>query len=642
MSNLTTSPTTNQFNHTYTCRLCNSLANYQFNKIVLQKYNVAYYQCTNCFALQTETPYWLNEAYTEEAEKYDTGKATRTLLNFFFLNSIFKILHVSKSKPCIDFGGGTGLFSRLMRDVGYNYFTHDKYSSSEFSLNFNDKELAKKYHLITLSEVAEHFSDCAEEWTKLFESSPDYIIGSTEIFSTIDTNWGYLAENCGQHLFFYNVKTFEYIAVKNNYHFNRLGSYFILAKNMISSIQQNEIVTAYNSLYSSTKNTFDEWIGGLYKYPMLDNQYINDLYVIKSKNKKIIIDGVFFDSTRGVATLWNNLFSIWNESEISQVLVIINREYTSPIHKNITYVNAPLHNYSNIEIDRVNLQDICDQNDAALFISTYYSTPLTTPAALLVLDMIPERLGFDLTHPMWIEKQQAIAYAKKYISTSHNTQKDLHDLYNSNVSSLDSIVASCGTDLEASSFEVIADFKIRYSISKPYFIISGGQSSYKNIVLFFKAFEKLGAQRADYAILITNAPPELSPYALQCIGLAELHLVTISREDMSAAYGGAIALVYPSLYEGFGLPLLEAMACKCPIITCANSAIPEVCGNAAIYVDPINELEMYNALTTVQDEKVRLEMIANGALQAVNFSWHKMADIVGRALANWAASSIKS
>jgi hypothetical protein len=100
------------------------------------------------------------------------------------------------------------------------------------------------------------------------------------------------------------------------------------------------------------------------------------------------------------------------------------------------------------------------------------------------------------------------------------------------------------------------------------------------------------------------------------------------------AYAGAIALVYPSKYEGFGLSVLEALACGCPVITCPNSSIPEVAGEAALYVQDDDVNGLANALCEVQKPEVRLALIKSGLEQAKKFSWSKMAETVSSALIN--------
>jgi hypothetical protein len=111
-----------------------------------------------------------------------------------------------------------------------------------------------------------------------------------------------------------------------------------------------------------------------------------------------------------------------------------------------------------------------------------------------------------------------------------------------------------------------------------------------------------------------------------------VHTLQLSDEELRLAYAGAVALVYPSKYEGFGLPVLEALACGCPVITTPNASLPEVAGEAAIYVKDDDVEGMADALCEVQKPTVRKSLIAKGLEQAKKFSWTKMAEIVSSAL----------
>src|SRR6266480_1883351 len=100
----------------------------------------------------------------------------------------------------------------------------------------------------------------------------------------------------------------------------------------------------------------------------------------------------------------------------------------------------------------------------------------------------------------------------------------------------------------------------------------------------------------------------------------------VSDEELITLYQMATCLVFPSLYEGFGLPVLEAMAAGCPVITSTTSALPEVAGNAALLVDPLNAQEIAKVMRQVlQDEDLRRLMIHDGHSRASNFSWEETA-----------------
>ena len=99
-----------------------------------------------------------------------------------------------------------------------------------------------------------------------------------------------------------------------------------------------------------------------------------------------------------------------------------------------------------------------------------------------------------------------------------------------------------------------------------------------------------------------------------------------SQENLPALYRGASLFLFPSLYEGFGLPPLEAMACGVPVIASRVSSLPEVLGEAAILVDPYNIKEIAEAIkNTLEDESLRVSLIEKGFARAKLFSWEKTA-----------------
>jgi alpha-1,3-rhamnosyl/mannosyltransferase len=102
----------------------------------------------------------------------------------------------------------------------------------------------------------------------------------------------------------------------------------------------------------------------------------------------------------------------------------------------------------------------------------------------------------------------------------------------------------------------------------------------------------------------------------------------VDDEILACLYSGATAFVYPSLYEGFGLPILEAMACGCPVICSNTASMPEVAGDAAALIDPCNPEELAFAIEALTgDREMRLEQIQKGLCRAAEFSWRRTADM---------------
>jgi|AGTN01.1.fsa_nt_gi Glycosyltransferase len=175
--------------------------------------------------------------------------------------------------------------------------------------------------------------------------------------------------------------------------------------------------------------------------------------------------------------------------------------------------------------------------------------------------------------------------------------------------------------------EIVENFKQSNGISKPYFLVCGRREKHKNAELFFNAFSTL-PNKDDLAIVCCGGPPVLEPNLAEKVNGIDIHMIAPDDDVLNTAYNGAIALVYPSMYEGFGLPILEAMAAGCPVITCNNSSISEVGGDAVLYVGDSDSLEMQEALSRVQKQPIREGLIQAGLYRAPNFSWSKTASAI--------------
>ncbi len=346
----------------------------------------------------------------------------------------------------------------------------------------------------------------------------------------------------------------------------------------------------------------------------------------------IVIDAVFFQLYKtGIARVWFALLQEWAKTSFAPHVVVLDRAGTAPHVPGLHYSFVPRYDYNTIEADRQMVQDICDEVGADLFISTYYTSALATPSAFMAYDMIPEVLG-DLDRPMWQDKHYAIRHACAWLSISASTARDLVKFFPE--VPLEAItVAYCGIDstFTPARADAVQRFKAKYGISKPYFMLSGGRNGHKNGMLFFKAFSQL-VNRQGFDIVCTGSMTQLEAEFRAYTTGTTVYLLHLNDQELRAAYSGAVALVYPSLYEGFGLPIAEAMSCGCPVITCANSSIPEVAGEAVMYVDSHNVFMMVNALCDVQKPEVRYPLVAAGLEQARNFSWAKMAAEVQTAL----------
>ncbi|MBW6440673.1 class I SAM-dependent methyltransferase [Patescibacteria group bacterium] len=200
------------------CKICNKNNTRIFTSKILNKYEIDYFYCENCSFLQTENPYWIKESYRECINNTDTGILVRNII----LSNIVSVLiyfFFNKNKKFLDYGGGYGIFTRLMRDIGINYYWQDKYSENLLAKGFEHNE-NERYELITSFEVFEHFVNPIEDIKCILQYS-DSILFTTNILPLSipkPSDWWYYGLDHGQHISFFSVKTLQFIADK--YHLN--------------------------------------------------------------------------------------------------------------------------------------------------------------------------------------------------------------------------------------------------------------------------------------------------------------------------------------------------------------------------------------------------------------------------------------
>lgn len=210
------------------CRLCGGKTKKRFSLKILNKYDVSYFHCQSCESLQTENPYWLDDAYkNNNLSNLDTGVAQRNIHNLSACYLISKLFNI---RNIIDIGGGDGLLCRLLRDYELNCFTKDKYTNPKYAQGYT-KEDFKTPDLVIGFELLEHFSNPSKDLDELFRYGARLLLFSTETYENEDKNWWYLSPESGQHIFFYSKKALHYIAEKYGYQTITSGSYTLFSRN---------------------------------------------------------------------------------------------------------------------------------------------------------------------------------------------------------------------------------------------------------------------------------------------------------------------------------------------------------------------------------------------------------------------------
>ncbi|MEZ5901017.1 MAG: glycosyltransferase family 1 protein [Hyphomicrobiaceae bacterium] len=167
--------------------------------------------------------------------------------------------------------------------------------------------------------------------------------------------------------------------------------------------------------------------------------------------------------------------------------------------------------------------------------------------------------------------------------------------------------------------------------SKNYILCLGSLEPRKNVPRLLQAWDLISRQLPDEVELVISGKVGASK-VFSSAGLSEIpervHFTGyVNQEQLPALYSGALALVYPSLYEGFGLPPLEAMACGTAVVTSASTSLQEVVGDAAVLVDPLDIGSIAESIVAVvENEALRHDLSKRGLERAQNFTWDRSAD----------------
>jgi len=213
------------------CRICHKELGRIFKAKILYKYNISYFYCTNCGFMQTEEPYWLNEAYKDSINISDTGYVARNISLSKKITVLLSLFFDKKAK-FLDYAGGYGLFVRLMRDIGFDFYWNDKYTQNIFARGF-EGSLSDNYEAITTFESFEHFVEPIKEIENMLSISKN-IIFTTELLPDpipYPDEWWYYGLDHGQHISFYSENTLRYIAHKYKLiYYNLFGLHLITEK----------------------------------------------------------------------------------------------------------------------------------------------------------------------------------------------------------------------------------------------------------------------------------------------------------------------------------------------------------------------------------------------------------------------------
>jgi alpha-1,3-rhamnosyl/mannosyltransferase len=307
-----------------------------------------------------------------------------------------------------------------------------------------------------------------------------------------------------------------------------------------------------------------------------------------------------------------------------------------PAHFEIVHDDSP--GYSIAELTRLPWKLWSDRLD--LFHATHYVLPplWKIRAVVTIHDII------HLLYPQFLPNRAALLYARymirraltradRIVTVSHNTRSDLVNYFRVPSSRIEVIYNGVSRRFRP---DIPAEEKRRVAaalgIRGPYMLFLGGEKPHKNVQNVIRAFAKARRDASLPHVLVLAGPMPANAARMTALisalelGDAAIRPGVVEEEDLPGLYGGADAFLYPTLYEGFGLPVIEAMASGTPVLTSSTSALQEIAGGYACLVNPMDVDAIAEGISQLAtDEKARARFAELGLRRAADFSWDRAA-----------------
>ncbi len=248
------------------------------------------------------------------------------------------------------------------------------------------------------------------------------------------------------------------------------------------------------------------------------------------------------------------------------------------------------------------------------------------PLVVTVHDMTHELRpdSFPVSDPSAERKKLMVERADRVIAISQQTKDDLIRLCGTPAEKID--VVHHGNSL----FMPVHPELVTIELPERYVLFVGLRNKYKNFARMVQAMRPLMEKDRDLHLLCAGGGPfsEEESKIIHEMGIeSRVKQMWVSDDELAIMYNRAICFVYPSEYEGFGLPILEAYACGCPVLCADASCFPEIAGEGAVFFDPFNTEEITHRIQQMaEDSSRREEYIRRGELRLKDFSWRRCAD----------------
>lgn len=351
---------------------------------------------------------------------------------------------------------------------------------------------------------------------------------------------------------------------------------------------------------------------------------------------KIFFDHQKFSTQKygGISRYFANIIEEIKENKDFEYLLGLLNSQNHYIENEPQLLNNTLGNYilqspsgrTKYKVNEWYCKHLLKKNDFDVFHPTYYDPYfikyLKKPLVTTIHDMTYERLPeyFWVMDTLTTEKRLSVERADKIIAISETTKKDLLKYIDTDEKKIE--VVYHGIDIETPlKFQEIAD------LPKDYLLFVGERNGYKNFYLLLNAFKKLTKLNPEIHLVLSGGG-KLVGADLEIINRLKLkdkvHHYSVTDEQLNYLYSNTILFIYPSLHEGFGLPILEAYKAKCPMLLSDTECFKEIAQDTASFFSPYSEEDLiYQIEKLIADKKMRADLVEKGSKRLLDFPIEK-------------------
>jgi len=344
---------------------------------------------------------------------------------------------------------------------------------------------------------------------------------------------------------------------------------------------------------------------------------------------KILIDcREIQKNTTGIARFLLSLFKGIKSFDVKHKFLLLGNQYTDFGRKELDgYEKIVVEEKNTFYFDQVTISQVIKEQKIDLFFSPYYKLPVFAKVPVItsifdVMYLVLDEYKNDIKN-IYRKNFIKLTYkkVKKVITSSNFAKNEIMKVLNLPDEKIDVVYLSVDEKFNPQPVEKIKEIKEKCGINKNYILYIGNAKPHKNLSRLLSAWQLIDEKiKKDYILVLAGVGQKF------CYKDEDIFIIPfVSEEELAVLYTGATVFVFPSIYEGFGLPPLEAMACGCAVISSNTSSMPEVLGDACLYFNPYDMNQISKTILEIlHSETLREKLQKKGFEKVKSYSLEKM------------------